>query len=103
MPFKYRLVSMIPEQELASEALYIEQLAEQAISTIQAGDVLSTEAYNTLDRVGVDILKRGVLNENDTRVLSKIMAAVQMSTMSQTAGAHTHKDPITASSEKAKQ
>lgn len=80
---KYPLASMISENELSQDMLFIEHMAEQAIASAKLGSTITSEAYDILDKAGVAMIRaasQGIVSDEQARIFEKIMSAIQLNT-----------------------
>ena len=79
--FKYPLRSMLTDDAVDDEMLFIEHVAEQAIDTANRGHTITEDAYGVLDKAGLAMIRRastGVVTEDQARIFDKILSAVQL-------------------------
>ena len=79
--YKFPLRSMLTDDAISNDSLFIEHIAEQAIMVARAGGIVTDETYDMLDKAGMEMIhmaSRGKITEEQTRVFDKIWSAVQL-------------------------
>lgn len=85
-PLTTHIENLFKDNGAVDEMLFIEHIADLAISTAQSGDRLDDDAYSLLDRAAVHMIQSAAkkkVTEEASRVFDKIWTAVQLNTVNQ--------------------